>query len=45
MRIKVSNYTAQKMLEAGIKDVLTITGGGAKHPDDAPAHQKGLNCI
>lgn len=45
MRIKVSNYIAQKLLEAGIKDVFMITGGGAMHLDDALGHQEGLNCI
>ena len=29
MRIKVSNYIAKKLLEAGITDVFMITGGGA----------------
>ena len=45
MRIKVSNYISQKLLEAGIKDVFMITGGGAMHLDDALGHQEGLNCI
>lgn len=45
MRIKVSNYIAKKLLEAGITDVFMITGGGAMHLDDALGHQEGLNCI
>lgn len=45
MRIKVSNYIAKKLLEAGITDVFMITGGGAMHLDDALGHQEGLKCI
>ena len=40
MRIKVSNYIAKKLLEAGITDVFMITGGGAMHLDDALGHQE-----
>lgn len=45
MQKKVSNYIAEKLLEAGIKDVFMITGGGAMHLDDALGHQEGLHCI
>lgn len=45
MRIKVSNYIAEKLLEAGITDVFMITGGGAMHLDDALGHQAGLHCV
>ena len=45
MQKKVSNYIAEKLLEAGITDVFMITGGGAMHLDDALGHQEGLNCM
>lgn len=45
MQKKVSNYIAEKLLEAGIEDVFMITGGGAMHLDDALGHQQGLRCI
>ena len=45
MQKKVSNYIAEKLLEAGIEDVFMITGGGAMHLDDALGHQEGLRCI
>lgn len=45
MQKKVSNYIAEKLLEAGIEDVFMITGGGAMHLDDALGHQEGLHCI
>ena len=45
MQKKVSNYIAEKLLEAGITDVFMITGGGAMHLDDALGHQEGLNCV
>ncbi len=45
MQKKVSNYIAEKLLEAGITDVFMITGGGAMHLDDALGHQEGLHCI
>ena len=31
MKIKVSNYIAGKLVEAGINQVFTVTGGGAMH--------------
>lgn len=45
MQKKVSNYIAEKLLEAGITDVFMITGGGAMHLDDALGHQEGLRCM
>ena len=45
MQKKVSNYIAEKLLEAGITDVFMITGGGAMHLDDALGHQEGLHCM
>lgn len=45
MRIKVSNYISQFLLNHGIIDVFTITGGGAMHLNDALGHQKGIHCL
>ncbi|MDO5416774.1 MAG: thiamine pyrophosphate-binding protein [Lachnospiraceae bacterium] len=45
MRIKVSNYIAEKLVEAGISQVFTVTGGGAMHLNDGLGHQEGLACI
>lgn len=45
MKIKVSNYIAQKIVEAGINQAFTVTGGGAMHLNDALGHQEGLNCL
>lgn len=45
MQKKVSNYIAEKLLEAGITDVFMITGGGAMHLNDALGHQEGLHCL
>ena len=38
MKIKVSNYIAGKLVEAGINQVFTVTGGGAMHLNDALGH-------
>lgn len=45
MKVKVSNYIAQKLVESGINQVFTVTGGGAMHLNDALGHQEGLNCL
>lgn len=45
MKIKVSNYIAQKLAEAGINQVFTVTGGGAMHLNDALGHQPELRCL
>ena len=44
MKIKVSNYLSERLVQAGITDVFTVTGGGAMHLNDALGHQKGLTC-
>lgn len=44
MRMKVSDYIAKKLVEAGISDVFMITGGGAMHLDDGLGHEPGLKC-
>lgn len=45
MKVKVSNYIAQFLVDQGIEHVFTITGGGAMHLNDGLGHQKGLKCI
>ena len=45
MRMKVSNYISQKLLESGITQVFSVTGGGAMHLNDALGHQEGLSCL
>ena len=44
MRMKVSNYIAKRLVEAGISDVFMITGGGAMHLNDGIGHEPGLTC-
>ena len=45
MKMKVSNYIAQFLVDKGITDCFMVTGGGAMHLDDALGHQEGLRCI
>ncbi|MBR6147717.1 MAG: thiamine pyrophosphate-binding protein [Lachnospiraceae bacterium] len=45
MKIKVSDYIAQFMIEHGVKHVFTVTGGGAMHLNDSLGHKEGLKCI
>lgn len=45
MKIKLSNYVAQFLVEYGLSTVFTVTGGGAMHLNDALGHQDGLHCV
>lgn len=45
MKIKVSDYIAEKLVQAGIQHVFTVTGGGAMHLNDSLGHQQGLRCM
>lgn len=45
MKMKVSNYIAKKLVEHGITQVFTVTGGGAMHLNDALGHEEGLHCL
>ena len=45
MRMKISNYIAQRLVELGISQAFTVTGGGAMHLNDALGHQEGLTCL
>lgn len=45
MKIKVSDYIADFLADNGIKDVFTVTGGGAMHLNDSFGHSGRLKCI
>lgn len=45
MKMKVSDYIAQFIVEKNIEHVFTVTGGGAMHLNDSFAHHKQLECI
>ncbi|MCX7714775.1 MAG: thiamine pyrophosphate-binding protein [Clostridia bacterium] len=45
MKIRVADYIADYLHGNGIRDIFTITGGGAIHLNDAFGHHSGLNCI
>lgn len=44
MKVKVSEYIAQFLVEHGVKDVFMVTGGGAMHLNDALGHHQSLHC-
>ena len=44
MKIKVSEYIADFLVNKGVTDVFMVTGGGAMHLDDAIGHKAGLKC-
>ena len=45
MKIKVSDYVSQFLVDNGITHAFTVTGGGAMHLNDSLGHQKGLTCV
>lgn len=45
MKIKVAHYIADFLVDRGITDLFTVTGGGAMHLNDAFGHKQGLNCM
>ena len=45
MKVKVSNYISQFLVDNGIDTLFTVTGGGAMHLNDALGHKEGLNCL
>lgn len=45
MKVKLSNYVAQFLVDHGIDTVFTVTGGGAMHLNDGLGHQEGLHCV
>ncbi len=44
MQIKLANYIANFFAAQNIRDVFTITGGGAMHLNDAFGHHNDLHC-
>nr|WP_296156478.1 thiamine pyrophosphate-binding protein [uncultured Blautia sp.] len=44
MKQKVADYIADYIAKWGIRDVFTVTGGGAMHMNDAFGHHPGLHC-
>lgn len=45
MKKKVAQIIADFLVEKGVTDLFTITGGGAMHLNDAFGHTEGLRCI
>ncbi len=45
MKIRLADYVADFLVENGITDCFTVTGGGAMHLNDALGHKQGLNSI
>lgn len=45
MKKRLADYIAQYLVDEGIRQVFTITGGGAMHLNDALGHKEGLHCI
>lgn len=45
MKIKLSDYVSQFLVENNISHVFTVTGGGAMHLNDSLGHEKKLKCI
>ena len=44
MKIRLADYVADFLVEHGITDCFTVTGGGAMHLNDALGHKEGLHC-
>lgn len=45
MKKRLSDYIADRLVEAGICQIFTVTGGGAMHLNDALGHKEGLHCL
>ena len=45
MRIRLSDYVAQYLVDHGIRDCFMVVGGGAMHLNDALGHMEGLSCM
>ena len=44
MKIRVADYIAEFLVQNGITDVFSVTGGGAMHLNDALGHKEELTC-
>lgn len=45
MKVKLSTYVSQFLVDHGITHAFTVTGGGAMHLNDSLGHQEGLTCV
>lgn len=45
LKMKLSDYVAQKVIEHGVKHVFMVTGGGAMHLNHSFGTRKELECI
>lgn len=45
MKMKLSDYVAQKLIELGVKHVFMVTGGGAMHLNHSFGTRKEIECI
>jgi acetolactate synthase-1/2/3 large subunit len=45
MKIRLADYVADFLVDNGITDCFTVTGGGAMHLNDALGHKEGLRSI
>lgn len=45
MKIRLADYVADFLVNNGITDCFTVTGGGAMHLNDAFGHKEGLHCL
>ena len=45
MKIRLADYVADFLVDNGITDCFTVTGGGAMHLNDALGHKQGLKCL
>lgn len=44
MKVRVADYIADYLVEHGITENFTVTGGGAMHLNDAFGHREGMHC-
>ena len=45
MKVKLSSYVSQFLVDHGITHAFTVTGGGAMHLNDSLGHQEGLTRV
>lgn len=45
MKLRLADYVADFLVDHGITDCFTVTGGGAMHLNDALGHKAGLHCL
>lgn len=45
MKVRVSDYIAEKIADSGITDVFSVTGGGSMYLNDSLGHFPRLHCL